>query len=149
MCNLCRCLKVLSKVSSLCLTSQVDISNVSDSYRIWSQFDSGEGSAATDSSAADTADTFMFHDPRVPLFADRIITAQDNLGNQDVWCAGSREIWLIQVFLALSLISHLSSALGFRHTFWFHFEFALFTSSGNNSWWMLRSGFYRTLTMAV
>ncbi|BFZ10133.1 hypothetical protein BsWGS_13172 [Bradybaena similaris] len=61
------------------LRKKVDISDVSDTYRIWSQFDDGEGSAAKDSSAADTADTFKFHDPRVPTFADRIITAQDNL----------------------------------------------------------------------
>ncbi|CAG5128186.1 unnamed protein product [Candidula unifasciata] len=61
------------------LRKKVDISDVSDTYRIWSQFDTSEETTAKDSSSQNTTDTFRFEDPRVPTFADRIITAQDSL----------------------------------------------------------------------
>ncbi|XP_005090879.1 putative transferase CAF17 homolog, mitochondrial [Aplysia californica] len=61
------------------LRKKVDISDVTDEYTVWSEFQTGESSEKSVTPSY-PSDAFCFHDPRVPVFANRILTHGDNIG---------------------------------------------------------------------
>uniref|UniRef100_A0A0B7A4T8 CAF17 C-terminal domain-containing protein n=1 Tax=Arion vulgaris TaxID=1028688 RepID=A0A0B7A4T8_9EUPU len=70
-------LKIFKKYK---LRKKIDISNVSDRYKIWTEFDiGGQVALGKYNTSAASANIFQFHDPRVPVFANRIVTDQDHL----------------------------------------------------------------------
>jgi len=67
------------------LRKKVDITDVSDEYRVWTHFQPDVVNPDLDDSPQlSTEDSLCFHDPRVPNFANRIISKQKDIGGSNI-----------------------------------------------------------------